>query len=76
MPYPLEIIYYRKFSACYDLCHADGSIWYPLDSNDLCISLMFKQKADALIHWSDGKLLFYKKFRIVMISRENLLLLL
>jgi len=38
----------QRWRACYDLRNPDHSIWYPEESNDLCISLMFKQEADAL----------------------------
>ena len=39
----------QRWRACYDLRNPDHSIWCPDDeSKDLCISLMFKQEADAL----------------------------
>jgi hypothetical protein len=38
----------QQFHGCYHGQHPDESIWYPEDSDDLAISLMFKSEENAL----------------------------
>ena len=66
----------QRSHACYDFRNPGHSIWYPDESNDLHISLLFEEKEDAL-HFI-GQLANYqvfKRFRFgLTFEREPLLI--